>query len=81
MANEMEAVLGFIKEDLGYDGDVGPDDDLLENGIVDSFNVVELALFVQEHFGIELQAEDVTRENFAKLSSIISLIDRRQVAV
>ena len=81
MTKEMEAILGFIKEDFGYDGDVDPEVDLLEKSILNSFNVVELALFIQEHFGIELQADDVTRANFAKLASIVALIDRRQVAI
>ena len=80
MTEEMEALLGFIKEDLGHDGDVDPNVDLLEEGVLNSFNVVEMALFIQEHFTIELQAEDVTRENFGNLVSIIALIDRRQVA-
>ena len=78
MANELVALREFIADNIGYDGEIDPDVDLLENGILDSFNVVEVAMFVQQQFGIELQGEDVTRENFAKLSTMISLIRMRR---
>jgi acyl carrier protein len=65
---------------MGYDGSLDPDVDLLEAKILDSFNIVELAVFIQERFQIELEAEDVVRANLSTLSSMISLIKMRQTA-
>ena len=78
MTSELDAICNFLKDDLGYEGEINPEIDLLEKGILDSFNIVEVALFIQQHFGIELQNEDITRENFSKLSDMVSLIDRRK---
>lgn len=80
MTSELDAICNFLRDDLGYEGEISPEIDLLEKGILDSFNIVEVALFIQQHFDIELQGEDITRENFATLSDMVSLIDTRKTA-
>lgn len=77
MSGEVDALSQFFKSELGYEGEIDPSTDLLEEGILDSFNVVEVAMFIQEHYGIELKGEDVTRENFASLNDMIALIRLR----
>lgn len=76
MASEIEILSKYIKLETGYEGDIDPDMDLLEAQIIDSFSIVSLAMFVQEEFGIELEPEDIVRENLSKLSSIVALIER-----
>jgi Phosphopantetheine attachment site. len=78
MTPELQILLDYIREQLGYQGALGLDDDLLENRILDSFNIIELALFIQTRFGIELDADDLVRANLARLSSMISLIERKR---
>ena len=80
MASEVEILCDYIRREMGYDGSLDPDVDLLEAKILDSFNIVELAVFIQERFQIELEAEDVVRANLSTLSSMISLIKMRQTA-
>jgi acyl carrier protein len=80
MASELEILCDYIRREMGYDGSLDPDVDLLEAKILDSFNIVELAVFIQERFQIELEAEDVVRANLSTLSSMISLIKIRQTA-
>jgi acyl carrier protein len=80
MASELEILCDYIRREMGYDGSLDPDVDLLEAKILDSFNIVELAVFIQERFQIELEAEDVVRANLSTLSSMISLIKMRQTA-
>ncbi len=80
MTSEIDAICDFLKSDLGHEGEIDPDIDLLEEGILDSFNIVEVAMFIQEHFGVELQGEDITRENFARLCDMVALIDKRKDA-
>ena len=65
-----------MTENLGCDDDIDPEIDLLEAQVLDSFNIVEIAMFIQENFGIELDAEDITRENFARLSGMVSLVEK-----
>jgi acyl carrier protein len=78
MPAELEVLCDYIRTEMGYDGNLDPDADLLEAKILDSFNIVELAVFIQERFQIELEAEDVVRTNLSTLSSMISLIKMRE---
>lgn len=70
----------YIRDETGFMGDLGPDEDLIQSGVLDSFNIVALALFVQDRFGVELDGEDLVRDNLAKLSALAALIDRRRSA-
>ena len=79
MAGEMEVLTKYIREEVGYDGDINPTEDLLDARILDSFSVVEMASFIQSSFDVELEVEDLTRDNFASLASMVNLIDKRQV--
>lgn len=61
MASDIEALCGFIREEIGYDGALAVDMDLLQAQVLDSFNIVQLAMFVQQRFEVELEAEDLVR--------------------
>ena len=80
MRDELEILGDYVRNESGYKGHLDPEADLLELNILDSFSIVQLAMFIQEHFGIELEAEDLTRDNLATLSKIVTLIDKRKAA-
>ena len=78
MVTDLEILCDYIRNEIGYQGQLTPDVDLLEAHILDSFNVVQLAVFVQDHFQIELEAEDLVRINLATLADIVALIGKRK---
>lgn len=78
MGSDLEIIASFFRDSLGYEGALDPNADLLEEGILDSFNVVDLAMFIEQKFGIELHDEDISRENLAKLNDMVALIERRR---
>ena len=81
MSTELEILQEWIRKETGYDGELRVDADLLEAKILDSFNIVELALFIQDRFQIELDPEDLVSANLSKLSSMLQLIrDKRAAA-
>jgi len=80
MTNELEILIDYIRSELGYNEKFDSDIDLLEERILDSFSIVQLAMFIQDRFKIELEAEDLVRANFAKLSSMVALINKRKAA-
>lgn len=80
MTTPQDAVIEFIRNDIGYTGPLDPSMDLLEAQILDSFNVVQLAMFLQQRFQIELEGEDLVRSNLSTLAAIAALVDRRQAA-
>jgi acyl carrier protein len=79
MMTELEILCEYIRKEIGYQGQLLPDVDLLEAHILDSFNVVQLAIFIQDHFKIEFEAEDLVRTNLATLGGMVALIGRRRV--
>ena len=80
MRYELEVLGDYVRDESGYKGKLDPDADLLDANILDSFSIVQLAVFIQQRFGVELEAEDLTRANLGTLSSIVALIDRRKAA-
>jgi acyl carrier protein len=80
MESELDILRQYIRNETGYGGELGEDQDLLETQVLDSFNIVIMALFVQERFGIVLEAEELVRENLSKLSSMVTLIRAKRAA-
>ena len=50
---------------------------LVRGGILDSLATVELAIFLEEHFGIELAASDLETANLISIASIANLIEAK----
>lgn len=56
-----------------------PDDaSFLENGIVDSMNVLEIVMFVEEKFGIKVEDAEIVPENFDSVTQLASYIRKKQ---
>lgn len=70
-------IRNFILENFLYSNDgnqLRNDDSFLEHGIVDSTGVVELVMYVEETFDIEVPDEDVVPENFDSVQALICYI-------
>lgn len=75
---ELEAIAEYIRNEMAYEGEIDPDVDLLDEQILDSFSIVQVAMFIQEYFEIELEAEDLNRDNLASLNNIMALVNSRR---
>jgi len=80
MDGDLELIIEFIRDELAYDGEINRTADLLEEKILDSFSIVQVALFLQDQFEIELEEEDLQRENLATLDSMLALVASRRSA-
>ena len=70
MEQKVLEILAEINEDiLEYDGD-----SLIEDGLLDSFQVVDLVGMLEEEFDIEIDAELVIVENFETKETIMNLL-------
>jgi acyl carrier protein len=54
----------------------GDDESLLDSNCVDSLGILDLAGFVGEKFGIELDDDALTPENFDSITAMVGFIDR-----
>ena len=50
------------------------DTELKESGILDSLSTLKLVTFLEEHFKVEFQAEDLSSQNLSSLANIEQLI-------
>lgn len=64
-----------ILMDLVPDFEYTSDAKLLEDGILDSFDIVNLVLEINEEFGINIGVEDVNEDNFETVDSILKLVE------
>ncbi len=53
---------------------------LIAGGILDSVATIRLVTFLDERFGIEIQAHEVNAENLDSLTSIAALVRRKRTS-
>ena len=66
-------IRNFIVDNFLYgqiDDDFQDDESFLEKGLIDSTGILELVSFVEEKYGIEVDEEEVTPENFDSVNKI-----------
>lgn len=56
---------------------ISPDEPLISGGLIDSFNLVDLALFVEDSFGVRIEDTELNADTFDNLQQLVSLIERR----
>ncbi|MDZ7318950.1 MAG: acyl carrier protein [candidate division KSB1 bacterium] len=80
--SEMEnKIRGFLADNFILSeqlAQLGGDDSFLENGIIDSTGILELIFFVEEQFGIQIDASEVLPENFDSINRLVAYIQRKQ---
>jgi len=70
-----------ISEFMDGQGDKLTDETrLVEEEIIDSLGIFLMLGFIKERFGIEVDPEDVTLENFASVNTIVDLINGKRDA-
>ena len=79
--NEMSVMLTkYLAKDILKQPNrvIQPDEALLTTGLIDSFHLVDLALFVEDNFGVHIDDSELNASTFDSLSGLIALIQSRQ---
>lgn len=71
----------IIAEFMGGTGSLSEDTPLVGEEILDSLGIFALLGFIEEKFGVEVDAEDVTMENFATVRAIADLIEKKRSTI
>ncbi len=77
------ALLEFITNNLVTDGKasgLAVDSPLLE-GVLDSVNILRLVVFIEEHFRIQVQDDELIPENFQSVATLTTYVERRTAKV
>jgi acyl carrier protein len=70
----------FVEENLVQDGlTLKADDNLIEEGVIDSMGLMQMILFIEEQTGVRVPDDHVLPENFQSISRIEHLVDRLRV--
>ncbi len=74
-------VAGYIAENILFSRNGYPypkDASFLENGIIDSMNVLELVMFVEEKFKVKVEDSEIVPDNFDSVSKLASYITSKK---
>ncbi len=72
----MEEKLLEILTDINPDIDYGTETALIDNGLLDSFDIVTLVSEMNDAFGIGITVVDLIPENFNSLRAMTALVNR-----
>lgn len=80
-ANDMQAKLAeYLSNDiLKQPGRaIQPGEALLSSGLIDSFHLVDLALFVEDNFGVHIDDAELNASTFDTLEQLAAFIQARK---
>jgi acyl carrier protein len=65
-----------LMRDPGYQ--LQDDEALISGGLIDSFSLVELQLFIEQQFGVFIDDTELTADAIDNMNDIIALIEARK---
>lgn len=72
MKEKIIAILNDLRPEFSFTEDV----DFIEEGMLDSFDIVSLVDELEECFGVKIQGIDVVPSNFSTVDNIIALLKK-----
>mgnify|MGYP005850447885 CR=1 FL=1 len=69
----------FIYEDNGAQR-LRDEMSLLDEGIMDSFGVHEMIMFVEEEYGIKIEDEEATPDHLGSVDAIVAFVSAKRAA-
>ena len=71
----MEELLEILK-DIRSDVDFEKEEKLIDDNILDSFDIVSIISEISDRYGVDISVDDILPENFNSAASILSLVNR-----
>ena len=57
---------------------LAPNEPLISSGLLDSFNLVDLALLIEDEYGVRIEDFELNQDTFDTLEELAQLIAERQ---
>jgi acyl carrier protein len=67
-------LLKSVRDDIDFEECIT----LVDDGILDSFDIIEIINVIDEEYGIEIPATQIVPENFNSVEAILNMIKRLQ---
>ena len=68
----------FVEQQFRMAEGLDDDEALLQSGLIDSLGVLELVSYAEREFGVTLEPDDLMPENFASITALAALVERKQ---
>jgi acyl carrier protein len=71
-----DKIIEFIRDEYVEDEatEIAADTPLITGGLVDSFSMVSLKMFLEDEYKVQLSDEEATTESFNTVGSIVALM-------
>jgi acyl carrier protein len=81
-AEIIEKIKIYLQEDILQlpNREIEPDEALISSGLIDSFSLVDVALFVEDTFDVRIDDTELNADTFDTLNELADLILDRQEA-
>ncbi|MCX8061126.1 MAG: acyl carrier protein [Anaerolineales bacterium] len=56
---------------------IAQDEALISSGLLDSFHLIDLAIYIEERFGVKIEDTELNRQTFDNLEQLAKLIQDR----
>lgn len=74
----LEKFLDYIMINFQVERDeIDIEKSLVDEGIIDSFGLIEIAAYIHDEFSVDVNEEDMIRANFASVKRIVHFIQRK----
>lgn len=57
---------------------IQPDEKLITSGLIDSFHLVDLSLYIEEKFGVYINDTELNAETFDTLDKLAEIVESRR---
>lgn len=74
MEKIMEKLMNYVKKSTNA-ANLGVDDDIFESGIAHSLFAMQLILFIEKEFDVELEDEDLDFEKIKTIREVAKLVE------
>ncbi|MBI9049108.1 MAG: acyl carrier protein [Anaerolineaceae bacterium] len=81
----MESIIEFLAQKIAAEilrqnnRTIKADEKLISSGLIDSFSLVDLALIVEDEYGVQLDDTELTADHFDTIQELAEIIVSRQV--
>lgn len=72
--DELMEILEELRPDVDFENETG----LIDNGILDSFDIVSLVTALNDAYDIEIKPNNLVPENFNSRDAILALVEQLQ---